>query len=283
MRVLYSVFTKPWKTMSLAELGEFVAGLGFDGVELPVRSGFQVEPERVAELPKAAVTLAEYGVQIYSVAGPTDEATIAAYAEAAAASGMTEMPTIRICVRIGKDENYLSGEARLQREFDALVPLLDKYGVRLGIQNHCGRNVANAMGLRSLIARYDPRHVAAVWDAAHNALQGEDPDLALDIIWSHLCMVNLKNAFWKRMTSPEAEVARWHWYWTNGRQGLASWPRVAAELKTRDYCGVVCLTAEYSDHDSVNRLIAEDVAFAKGLLGGCPPSVPPTGGRCVGW
>jgi hypothetical protein len=41
---------------------------------------------------------------------------------------------------------------------------------------------------------------------------------------------------------------------------------VATELKKRDYSGVVCLTAEYSDHDAVNRLIAEDVAFAKGLL-----------------
>jgi sugar phosphate isomerase/epimerase len=248
-------------------LGDFVAGLGFDGVELPVRPGFQVEPEQVKDLPKTAKTLAEYGVQIYSVAGPTDEATIAAYAEAAQVSNMQEIPTIRICVRIDQDEDYLSGEARLQREFDALVPLLDKYGVRLGIQNHCGRNVANAMGLRSLIAKYDPRHVAAVWDAAHNALQGEEPDLALDIVWSHLCMVNLKNAYWKRMTGPEAELAGWHWYWTNGRQGLASWPKVADELKRRDYNGVVCLTAEYSDHDSVNRLIKEDVAFAKGLLG----------------
>jgi sugar phosphate isomerase/epimerase len=264
---MYSVFTKPWKAMSLPELGEFVAEMGFDGIELPVRPGFQVEPEHVARLPKAAETLARCGIQIFSVAGPTDEATIAAYAEAAQVSGMQEMPTIRICVRIDKDDDYLSGEARLQSEFDVLVPLLDKYGVRLGIQNHCGRNVANAMGLRSLISRYDPRHIAAVWDAAHNALQGEDPDLALDIVWSHLCMVNLKNAYWKRMTGPEAEVAQWHWYWTNGRQGLASWPRVASELEVRDYSGVVCLTAEYSDHDSVNRLIQEDVAFAKELLG----------------
>lgn len=265
--ILYSVFSKPWKTMPLPELGAFVAGLGFDGVELPVRPGFQVEPESVGNLTRAALTLAEFGIQITSIAGPTDEATIAAYAEATQASGMREMPTIRICVGIGQDEDYLSGEARLQREFDALAPLLDKYGVRLGIQNHCGRNVANAMGLRSLIARYDPRHIAAVWDAAHNALQGEEPDLALDMVWSHLCMVNLKNAYWKRLTGPEAEVARWQWYWTNGRQGLASWPRVAQELKKRGYRGVVCLTAEYSDHDSVNRLITEDIAFAKLLLG----------------
>jgi hypothetical protein len=41
---------------------------------------------------------------------------------------------------------------------------------------------------------------------------------------------------------------------------------VAAELKRRNWRGVVCLTAEYNDHESVNRLIAEDVAFAKLLF-----------------
>jgi sugar phosphate isomerase/epimerase len=138
--------------------------------------------------------------------------------------------------------------------------------VTLGIQNHCDRCICNAMGLRHLMEKYEPRHVGAVWDAAHNALNGEDPELAIDIIWSHLCMVNLKNAFWRRKTGPEAEHVQWRHYWTSGWQGLASWPRVAAELKRRGYSGVVCLTAEYSDEPSVDRLITEDIAFAKSLF-----------------
>jgi len=256
----YSVFTKPWKTMPLPELGAFVRDLGFDGIELPVRPGFQVAPERVArDLPAAVQALKATGVQVYSVAGPTDEATIAACAEAG-------VPTIRICPSISLEEGYLAGEERLEREYDALVPLLDQYGVQLGIQNHCGLSVPHAMGLRHLIGKYDPKHVGAVWDAAHNALQGEEPEFAIDIVWSHLCMVNLKNAFWKRTTGPEAQVAQWAWYWTSGRQGLASWPRGAAELKRRSYDGVLCLTAEYSDHDAVNRLIEGDLAFAKSLF-----------------
>src|SRR5258708_26946258 len=81
-KVTFSVFTKPWK-MPVAELGSHVRSLGFEGIELPVRPGYQVEPENVAnELPRVARQLADYGLKITSVAWPTDEATMAACGEA---------------------------------------------------------------------------------------------------------------------------------------------------------------------------------------------------------
>jgi sugar phosphate isomerase/epimerase len=160
----------------------------------------------------------------------------------------------------------VESEALWRKEWDALVPLLERYGVTLGVQNHYGRFICNAAGLRHVLELYEPRHIAAVWDAAHNALQGEEPEMALDIVWSHLCMVNLKNAFWRQTNGPEAEWAEWTWYWTGGRYGLASWPRVAEELDRRNYAGVVCLTAEYHAPDQVDRLIREDIDFAKQLF-----------------
>ena len=134
------------------------------------------------------------------------------------------------------------------------------------MQNHYGRMVCHAMGLRHLLRGYEPSCIGAVWDAAHNALQGEEPELAIDILWQVLLMVNLKNAFWQRTNPAKAEQAEWAPYWTSGWQGLASWPRVAAELKRRSYSGVVCLTAEYSEEKEVNHLIAEDLLFARGLF-----------------
>lgn len=255
----FSVFTKPW-TMPLPQLGAFVRKLGFDGVELPVRPGYQVEPEHVSRgLPEAARVLADYGLSILSVAGPTDEATIAA-------CGELGIPIIRICVGIPDDSSYLEYETQLQREFDALTPLLDRYSVTLGIQNHYGRSIAHALGIRHLIEQYDPKQVGAVLDPAHCALNGEIPALALDIVWSHLRMVNLKNAFWRRTTGPEAEVAEFEPYWTSGRQGLCPWAEVVAELRKRHYSGTICLPAEYSDEAAVDRLIAGDIIYAKSLF-----------------
>jgi sugar phosphate isomerase/epimerase len=254
----FSVFTKQWKTPP-PELGRFVHELGFDGVELPVRPGFQVVPARVREdLPGVAKQLADEDVRIFSVAGPADEPAIAT-------CGELGIPFIRVMVQVG-DEGYLAAIENTKREYDALVPLLEKYGVALGVQNHCGQFVGSAVGLRQIIEPYDPKHVCAVWDAAHTTLDGEPPNLAIEILWSHLRMVNLKNAIYRRENGPEAEDVQWKSYWTTGRHGLLSWPDVAEELKRRGWTGIVCLTAEYSDLDSVDRLIAEDVAFAKPLF-----------------
>lgn len=156
---------------------------------------------------------------------------------------------------------------KAREELDRAIPLCEEYDIQIGIQNHYGNFVGvNAFGLHNLIKDFNPRYVGAVWDAAHNALEGMDPEPAIDVIASHLCVVNLKNAFWRRINGPEAEAAAWQVYWTSGRQGRASWARVAEKVRTMNYRGPICLTAEYSDEPAVNRLIVEDFAYAKSLF-----------------
>jgi sugar phosphate isomerase/epimerase len=124
----------------------------------------------------------------------------------------------------------------------------------------------NEMGLYHLLKDYDPQYVGAIWDPAHNALQGIDPEPALEIVESHLCVVNLKNAYWKRVNPPEAEVAEWKVYFTSGRQGRSSWKRVADKLCEMRYDGPVCFSAEYTAEHEVDCLIVEDLAFARTLF-----------------
>jgi len=258
-RVKLSVFTKPWPAMPIEALGAFVRGLGFDGIELPVRPGFQVVPERVStDLVPAARQLADQGVEICSVAGPTDEATIVACAEAG-------VPIIRVMARLDSGETYTAFEDRMRREYDAVVPLLERHGVTVGVQNHCGRFATNALALSRLLSGYDPSQIAIVWDAAHEALEGMAPDMALDVAWPQLCMVNLKNACYQ-LQGAEGEHASWRIVWTAGPRGLASWPKVVSELVKREYKGTLCLTAEYSDHEAVDALIAADADYARSLM-----------------
>lgn len=257
----FTAFTKVWQDLPLAEMASLLAGFGFDGVELPVRPGCQVEPQRIeTALPEAVKTLADHGLRIMSVAGERDERTIAALAK----SGI---PMLRTMVPIEQD-GYLATEARVRRELDALVPVLTSHAVKLGIQHHAGRFVSNAMGMLHLIEAYDPAYIGAVWDAVHAGLTGEEPELGIDIVWRYLCQVNLKNGYWERTNGPEADEARWKVHLTSGRHGLTPWSRVVAELKRRGYHGVVCLGVEYDDRSvaNANYLAPLDLEYARSLL-----------------
>lgn len=243
----WSVFTKPWPALNAVQLREKVVGLGFDGIELPVRDGFQVAPaDAETALPAFAGSL---GLPIYSVASSTEERIFAACAAA-------EIPLIRVMIPIGS-EGYLATEAETGRWLDATVPLCEQYGVQVGIQPHQGNYISDAAGLRHVIADYPPRWIAAIWDAAHNALAGQRPEYSLEILWSHLAMVNLKNVFYRRVGDT------WQRHYCPAREGLADWAEIAEYLQRREYGGPICLTAEYSERERVDELLGPDLQYAK--------------------
>jgi len=255
----FSVFTKPWKDLSVWGLASFISDLGFDGIEFPLREGYQLSPENAHQLPQLVKQFEDHGLKIYSVASSTDEHIFSACAEAG-------VPIIRIMPEITLKEGYMESEKRARAHIESLIPLCERYGVKVGIQQHFGNNIVDSMGLLHLIEDIDPNYVGAIWDSAHDALAGQQPEFGLDIVWSHLCMVNFKNAYYKRVNGPESLQAEWQRYFTSGRLGLASWSRAADYLTKRDYQGVICLTAEYTDEPEVERLIRDDIEYAKSLF-----------------
>jgi len=268
----WTVFTKPWPDLALGDLAAKVRQLGFDGVELPIRPGFQVEPDGAGKgLARAVQAFANEGLRVASVATEPTPSLIDA-------CGIAGVPIIRICVSVGRDDDYLACEAVTRRRLDDLVKPLGEAGVKVGVQNHYGDSVSNAMGVRHLIEAYDPAVVGAVWDGAHCGLDGESPRLAADILWSHLCLVNLKNARWERAGSDRFDAARWHAVFVPGREGLCSWPEVLDQLHRRGYEGDVCLTAEYSDVPKTDEYVAGDLSWARTVAAGLDESVG-VGGR----
>jgi sugar phosphate isomerase/epimerase len=260
MSIVFSVFSKPWKELRLGELAERIAQLGFAGVELPVRPGFQVEPHNVRERLKELVRVfTDHGLRVHSVASEPTPEVLAACAE----SGV---PLIRIMAHVTPDQPYMAQLDEWQQRLSAYARLCQQYGVRVGVQPHYGDCVADVMSLLRLLEPFDPRWIGAVWDAAHDGLTGVHPEFTLDAVWDRLFMVNLKNAFYVNENGPEADSPAWHRYFTDGRHGLASWPRIATYLQRRGYDGVVCLTAEYDRKHEVDRLAALDLEYARSLF-----------------
>ncbi len=257
-----SVFTKPWPGLSLPELARFVRDLGFDGIELPVRPGFQVAPDNAADgLAEAEAVFDDHGLRIFSVAAETTPAAIRALGR------MKRPPLLRVMADVRPGETYTAAEERHLAQFRSLLPLLEETGVCIGVQNHDGPFVANACGIRRLVEEFDRRHIGSVWDIGHCALAGELPEHAADILWPSLKMVNWKNAVHvvEESDGPGEEV-RWTRHWCAGREGLANWRRAGETLLTRDFEGIVCLTAEYTRKDDLAGSVARDLELAVSIL-----------------
>ena len=76
----------------------------------------------------------------------------------------------------------------------------------------------NEMGMYNLVKDYDPRYVAAVWDPAHIRRWRAWTAMPRWTFWRPIfAWSTLKNAFWRRVSGPEAATAEWKIYWTSGR------------------------------------------------------------------
>ncbi|MBN9189726.1 sugar phosphate isomerase/epimerase [Microbacterium sp.] len=256
----WSVFTKPWREPHIGALGELVADMGFDAVELPVRPGYQVTPEHVTTaLPAAVRELARAGIAVASVASGTDEATFAACAEAG-------VPFIRIMVPIGPD-GYTATGAAIRQTLADLSERAERHGVRVAIQPHYDDYISDSSELAALLRDVDPRFVAAIWDAAHDALARKRPENGLELLWPWLGIVNLKSAHYERVgdpASPDADPV-WEPVFTDARSGMAEWSRAIRYLVAREFTGPICLTAEYTDERDLVAKVTRDLEYARSL------------------
>ncbi len=263
-----TVFTKPWKTLSLGELSETIADLGFDGVELPIRDGFQVSPGNIGSgLLEASEAFRSRGMRIYSVAGELDRETV----EACGAAGV---PIIRTMLKIEEGRSYRENVERFRDLCRSLGPTLAETGVQIGLQNHCDEYVSSSVGILHAIETLDSKQVSAVLDLGHTGLEGELEEIAVDIVWDRLSMVNLKNAIRVDMGVDEDGVTQWGRTWVPGKVGYSSWKKGIETLRARGYSGPICLTAEYKNSDGsacegdeVVGPLREDLTYLRKLLG----------------
>lgn len=246
------VFTKPWKHLGIGELADLVSDLGFAGVELPVRPGYQVEPEEVGEgLGKAVEAFENRGLMIYSVAGDLDRATALACARA-------RIPVLRTMLKLDPDKSYRENVDAFRNRCREIGEVIKDSPTTIGLQNHCDEFVSSAMGLIHAIDPLPADLVSAVLDLGHTGLDGEGEEIAIDIAWPRLSLVNLKNAIRRAGGRDERGATIWNRAWVPGREGFTNWEKAIKELIRRNYPRPICLTAEYQD-DSGRAVVAGEI------------------------
>ena len=169
------LFSKHLPSLEAQPLARAVKSLGFAGIDLTVRPGGHVTPERAAEdLPRFLDAVRDEGVEVPMITTAlvsASEPTARPILETAGAHG----------VALFKPGYYRYAFADVRKELaDAaaalrgLAELGARYGVALGFHNHAGYIGGRVWDVVPILDALDPRWAGYYFDVRHAVVEGGD-------------------------------------------------------------------------------------------------------------
>lgn len=195
-------FTKCLQFLNFDEMGEVLAQIGFDGADMPVRPGGQIEPSEVKTgLPLAVKTLHKYGVEIpmivTAITDPADNHVIDTL-QAAADSGIKYY-------RLGwlKYEESKSIQQNLddhRKTFEKLAELNEKLGIHGDYQNHSGTSVGSPVwDIYELMKNVNPQYMGVQYDIRHAVTEGGYSwPLGMKRVAPWIKTIDIKDFVWRK-------------------------------------------------------------------------------------
>lgn len=223
------LFSKLLQWLDYDNLAEVTAAAGYTGIELTVRPGGHVEPERVAaDLPRAVAAANRAGIiveMIVTAINSAEDPQTEAVLRAAAAAGVKlyRLGYLRYQDR-GPIELQL---AAMQRTIHNLAKLNERCAITGCYQNHHGGRImgASIWDLRTVLGDLDPAWMGCQYDIRHAVAEATGSwEQGLQLIMPRIRSLALKDFRWRtgRPLSPETVPAG---------TGLVPWQRYASLMR----------------------------------------------------
>jgi len=258
-------FSKPFQSMSPDETAQFVAEVGWDGIECPVRPKGHVEPERAdQDLPrmvealgkrKLVLGIATTGILRADAAAEKLLRTIAKAGIKRYRMGVWKYKLDQpIWPQVKEIGQALRGLAELNKELD----------LQGGFQNHSGRDFVGApvWDLHAMLQDMDRLHMGVHFDIGHATVEGGYAwAIHSRLMGPHMAAVYVKDFVWKKLDNG------WKAQWGPLGEGMVSREFFKA-LKKSDFSGPISAHQEYPMGDRAAMLAAmrKDLAVLKGWL-----------------
>jgi len=292
-------FSKFMQWLDWEHMAETVKGLGFDGLDVTVREGGTVEPERVREdLPKVAKILRQAGLDIPMITAGIVDADSAHAEEIMGAMNELGIKRYRwgwfswfegkgatnpadFYSTIEKPSPALldipGRLAQLKKRVSALAALNEKYQVCAMYHNHSGAMVgASVWDLWELLKDTDPRYVSSNFDIGHATVEG---GLGGWVASMHLMVPYMRGAAIKDFKWGKDAKGRWVPLWCPLGEGMVEVSAYLATLKAAKFSGPVQLHTEYPlggaengaqnptmDKTRILDFIRKDLSTLRGLM-----------------
>ncbi len=274
-----SVFSKCLQWLDYAGTAGITAEAGFDGVDLTVRKGGHVSPERVEEdLPKAveAATKADIHIRmiVTDITDPRDARTQKVL-KTAARLGVRHY---RLGIyRYNESDPIMAQLDEIRPRLRDLAEMSKQYGVAATFQNHAGAGYVGAplWDLHYLLRDLDPRWMGVQFDIRHAVVEGGLAwPVNLRLLAGFINTLAMKDFRWARQGSG------WETENTPLGQGMVDFPAYAGMLKRLGLSGPISIHFEYPlggaehgnreitvDRKTVLEAMRSDVTYLRKVLG----------------
>lgn len=241
------VFSKHLQFLDYPAMAEAAAEAGFDGVDLAVRPGGHVVPERArTDLPAAVEAVNRAGLKAYmmttAIRGPQEPHT-----ETLLQLGdALDIRTYRMGY-LGYDEDKgVAGTLHgLRTQMNGLAALNAKYRVRGGYQNHAGTRIGGPVwDLWELLRETDPAWLGVQYDIRHAVVEGATAwPVGLRLLRDRIHTLVFKDFYWAE------SGGRWRVKNCPLGDGVVDWPTYLGMVKELGIAGPVSMHFEYDIHD----------------------------------
>ncbi len=241
-------FNKHFQALTVEQLIEQAHQLGFEGYDLCCRAGYVVNPDNVrAALPKAVDQLQRAGlvVPMLTAAGdlveptqPTARPILAAMQEA----GIGLLKPGYYTIDNAKDD-YWEKVDYVRRQFDGWAKLGEKHGVKICYHTHSHPSLMglNAAAVMHLVQGFDPRWIGVYLDPGHLIIDGEHPDIAINMVKRYLAVIGLKDM--RKEQNPIGPGYRM--IITRAGLGFVDWENFFVNLRRVNFTGPLSIHGEH--------------------------------------
>jgi L-ribulose-5-phosphate 3-epimerase len=264
-------FSKPLPQMNWQRLAESVKRVGYDGVDLTVRPGGHVLPERVSEdLPRAVAAIRAQGLSVPMITTGLISANDPAAQPTLAAAGKLGVPFYKPGYYKYAFKDVRAEVEQMAQQFRTLAEVGRQHKIQVGFHNHAGYIGAALWDIAPVIEPMDRQWVGYYFDPRHATVEGGDAGwrLALQLVTPRLKMVAVKDFFWEKTGKG------WRQHNCPLGEGMVNWNHFFKALAAANFSGPISVHLEYEIAGKTpaekedNTLVAaeRDLAFVKARI-----------------
>ena len=271
------IFSKHLQFLDYDDMADTVLETGLDGVDLGVRKGSHVEPDRVEkDLPRAVEAIKKRDLvvpmMVTRIKDP-DDPRVERILKTASDQGIKfyRMAYYRYDEEIGIEQSLDKIKPMVAR----LAEINQTYGIHGAYQNHSGHYMgAPVWDIWMVLKDLDPEWIGCQYDIMHATVEGANSwEIGLKLIKPFIRCVVVKDRAWKK------ENGEWDDVNVPLGEGFTDLDRFLGYLKEFGFTGPISIHFEYPifDHDdktltleqkrkSAVKHISRDVAFLKNRM-----------------